>query len=291
MEVDFNKITQALIEIGLTKNQATVYSYLSMYPKEKISRLSKLINLDRSNTYKTITQLQQKGLVNKIISRPSYYEAIPLKEGIQMLLNDKENAYKKAYKKAQILLKSVKLEKISAITPLEVKLEASNEQKAIALMKHIYPTVKESIDLIYNKKRFYQTYSENIRIAMKIIRRGVKIRMIIEKTDIMTLQKHLWILKNEPNIQIRLIDFTPKTDLIIFDRKYARMSLISGAGIDQNNDLCSNYEGFVEMAQDYFDKTWNKAQEYNFTKYVKIKSNRKNIKSFPKRVNFTETYT
>jgi sugar-specific transcriptional regulator TrmB len=291
MEVDFNKITQALIEIGLTKNQATVYSYLSMYPKEKISRLSKLINLDRSNTYKTITQLQQKGLVNKIISRPSYYEAIPLKEGIQMLLNDKENAYKKAYKKAQILLKSVKLEKISAITPLEVKLEASNEQKAIALMKHIYPTVKESIDLIYNKKRFYQTYSENIRIAMKIIRRGVKIRMIIEKTDIMTLQKHLWILKNEPNIQIRLIDFTPKADLIIFDRKYARMSLISGAGIDQNNDLCSNYEGFVEMAQDYFDKTWNKAQEYNFTKYVKIKSNRKNIKSFPKRVNFTETYT
>ena len=51
--------------------------------------LSKSLGLPRSEIYRALSELQQKGLVEKEVSYPNRFNAIPIATGLQILLSQK----------------------------------------------------------------------------------------------------------------------------------------------------------------------------------------------------------
>ena len=81
-----SKHIQALMNLGLTLLQAKTYLTLTKLGKADIKGISKASNVVREEIYRIMPKLEKIGLVEKIVGRPTVYEALPLKEGLSMLL-------------------------------------------------------------------------------------------------------------------------------------------------------------------------------------------------------------
>jgi sugar-specific transcriptional regulator TrmB len=97
-----------LVELGLTHTEAKVYIAL-LYLKAATARnIHKASNVARQDVYQTLSDLQDKGLIEKVIAKPAEYQAIPANDIISILLqrkNEKELPTRKksnpAFQKSQ----------------------------------------------------------------------------------------------------------------------------------------------------------------------------------------------
>ena len=103
LEPHFSK-HQVLTNLGLTPVQARVYIALVESGPLPISLISKIAMVARPDVYRTLSNLQKIGLIEKIIRKPLEYRSIPMKEGISLLLETKTHQYEKVRAEAQILL-------------------------------------------------------------------------------------------------------------------------------------------------------------------------------------------
>ena len=84
---------QALTSLGLTVVQAKVYFALARAGILKIADISKQSNVARPDVYRTLTQLYDLGLVEKVLQVPAQFKALPIDEGIKILLKKKQVEY------------------------------------------------------------------------------------------------------------------------------------------------------------------------------------------------------
>lgn len=61
-------ITETLIQIGLTLNEARIYNALLELKKGSIDEISKKANIHRRNVYDTVQRLLDKGLISQLLS-------------------------------------------------------------------------------------------------------------------------------------------------------------------------------------------------------------------------------
>lgn len=95
---------QALMKLGLTLLQATIYLALAKLGKAGVKKISKASNVARPDVYRVIPALGKIGLVEKIVATPTMYKAVPLKEGISILLQQKTDENIELQKKTKALL-------------------------------------------------------------------------------------------------------------------------------------------------------------------------------------------
>ena len=252
-----------LQKLGLTSLQAKIYSTLLDAGKEKTLTISKTANIDRSNTYRTILHLQNIGLVTKILNNPNLYQAVPMKDAVSTLINHKRDEYDNIKKVAQklILTSSTNAEGFQQKEyefRINRKDKKSEREEIIASCKNI----KESFDLLINRKTFSGGVIDLAKEQLNCVRRGIKYRMITEKLDTQSMEEIINVFTSEPNFQIRYITKTPLAEIVINDRKVAVIMLSPNSGIGERSRLITDHPGCIEMFQNHFDKIWNEAQEY-----------------------------
>ncbi len=252
-----------LNKLGLSRQEAEVYLVLSMYGRGKVSAILKGADMDRSNIYQAISTLQKKGLVTKIVGKPNEYEAMPMKSAISMLIETRENEQKHIYKEAQRLSKQLTNTKFLQRGSFTFQMLGGGKEKKVKGAQQTTQTVNESLDLIFNAKRFREVFSEIIKSHVDCAKRGVKIRIIIESIKPIQIQNNLKGILDEPNCEIRCILFTPKTDIVISDKKSAMFSLFPNLGARGNSSILTDHPFCVEMIQKYFDELWSQALKIN----------------------------
>jgi len=89
------KIQIKLSSFGLTKNQCKVYIYLGKYGSRTAPDVSKVLKLPRTETYKLLASLQNKGVVLASFQHPIQFSAMPLTDAIHSLINTEKERIKK----------------------------------------------------------------------------------------------------------------------------------------------------------------------------------------------------
>jgi len=89
------KIQLKLSSFGLTANQCKVYIYLGKYGSRTAPDVSKVLKLPRTETYKLLAALQNKGVVSASFQHPIQFSAIPLTDAIHSLINTEKERIKK----------------------------------------------------------------------------------------------------------------------------------------------------------------------------------------------------
>ena len=99
---------QNLIDLGLTFVESKIFLSLIQAGTMKAQTLSHVTKTSRADVYRTLERLQNKGLVEKQITKPTMFSAIPIKDAIRIMIERKTIKYEKMKNNATHLLTKYK---------------------------------------------------------------------------------------------------------------------------------------------------------------------------------------
>lgn len=82
-------IENALVKLGLSKNEIRVYVYLARTGMLKASEISEVISLHRTETYRILRDLEKIGLVSSVFEKPLKFVATPFEKTLDILIESK----------------------------------------------------------------------------------------------------------------------------------------------------------------------------------------------------------
>ena len=275
-ELDFDDINvQNLEKLGLTPLQARIYIALLKEGKTKVLTVSKIVLADRSNVYRTILQLEKRGIVTKTLGTPSLYDAVTLKEAVSTLINSEKAQFDKMQKVAQELTQQESANEMRhQQSENDFVLIKMQRERSLMEMATCFKNVKESIDFLMNKKTLEAILFNLANIQSACLKRGVKIRTITENIKSIKTQNKLEEFTTQPNYHIRTVINSAQSEVGIFDRKVAYVNVVQYGAVGSANLLVTRQPGFIEICQNHFDTIWNEAQEYKLNRFKKSVTNK-----------------
>ena len=256
---------QVLVDLGLTPKQARVYLALVKSGPLRIAEISKNAEVARPDVYQTLERLQQVGLVERIITSPLQYKAIPMDDGLSLLLETRTNQYEKVKAETEVLRATIKTEK-----PDKPNEEESHEfvlipggKSAIERIGEAIKNAQQSIDIILSWKRIahgvLEVFSESLEIAWA---KKVKVRCISEKPpENKTSEQLIEYFREKPSNQMRFVPYYPATVFGIYDEKEISLAVVPKTDLESSPTLWSTNKALVSLAADHFEVLWRSATE------------------------------
>ncbi len=259
---------QFLLQIGFTATQAKLYLSLLKLRRTDVKTLAKDTNVPRQTTYRVLGELQEKGICEKIMALPQEYEAIPIKEGISIMLNEKANEYAKSLKKTQEFLLRFSMPKETPIKEQECKMRFIEGKKTfINKMKIIHTNLQNDAMGCSTLQLWVQITQEIFQDVENALDRGVSFRFVIEKPNgEISLPNEIESLMTNPNFQVRLTCNQLKLRGAVYDSKEASFNFDPSKSLSESHMIWTNHPGLVISFQDHFENLWTTAQRYNFQK-------------------------
>jgi sugar-specific transcriptional regulator TrmB len=249
---------------GLTVNQAKVYLNLIQIGKETVKNIAQNARMDRANVYRTVKELQKKGLVRKIIDIPSKWEAISANDGLTMLLKRQENSFLKLKKEITFLIDDMKTQETKAIEESEGSfvLIPPREGTKHFLAKKIGST-QTSFSFLVNFQIFKNVINDLLQELTKALKRGVEVRIVLWNKEPGIDLKLNSAFDNKSNFKVRYITDIPPITSSIFDNKETFISTSLSGDPVESPGLWSNTSSFVQLIQNNFDLYWKTAIQHN----------------------------
>ena len=257
------ELTQVLTDLGLTGSQAKVYFALSQSGESTAKEISKISQVAREHVYEVLPQLQNLGLVEKIIGAPSKFRAIPMQEGLSILLQSRAMKTHELQKKLEII-------KRAKNNNLEMNSQKEGNQfilipakkAALNRRKREIEAAQASIDILVSIKRFGPTEITYHEIVKNALERGVKIRVITEKPeDENEIPKIIQDFIKNPSFQLRYILNPPLAVVTIFDRNKIFVTTSAITDLGESPVFLSNNPSLLAMINDFYEIMWITAIE------------------------------
>ncbi len=266
----------ALTEMGFTKTQAKLYLSLLQSGTIDAQSLSKKNAIPSQVTYRTLGELQQKGLVEKNLGLPQKYRALPLPDGLSVMISNKIDEYAKAVEKSKELL--------NKFCMIEKTVDTSDYYidffKGKALMAKRYAAArqnaKHTVDICTTFQRWPSLTSLVSEHVEEDLKRAIKYRAILDQPKTgWTLEKELWPIILNPNYKIRVIKDKPKINTLIFDDREAGFVYYPCKPVDESPMVYTNHPSLVTSFHEYFEKVWATAEDLDIKAIIeKNKINR-----------------
>jgi len=247
-----------LTNLGLTHREAKIYLSLNRLGQATIKEISVASHMDRPNIYGVIAQLQKLNLIEQMLTTPIVYKAVPMDQGIEMLLDRKKHELTDLSKETKKLLKTYR----------DHQKEQLQEECKLAIIPKKVPAQKKFDELFES--------TENLNHAIcywpdpssvlswdypkwkKLLKRNVEIQLIVYIPTDKDLPKKAQELTKNPLFKIRYLDSPPKISLTIHDQKKAFLS----TSLSQDSSfLWVNNSDFVAFFHDYFEMLWQKSSD------------------------------
>ncbi len=252
-----------LTSLGLTKNQAAVYITLVKLGKAKAVEIASTIEMDRGNLYRIIERLKDLRLVEKIIGNPSLFRALPLCQGIEMLIKHRDNEQAELKIKArQVIENYQKNETLLLMTDLDCQVALVPAGKLTNLkFLEMFETGKISHDMVFFLSD-YQNRTAIFKRWITLLQRGLKLRVLIffkENEKLPRIIKNL--MKKYSNMEVRATVCPPRSTITISDGNKAIVSLSPMLFPSRPENLWFKNPTMVYIIQAYFNNLWLEAKQ------------------------------
>jgi sugar-specific transcriptional regulator TrmB len=256
--------TYLLTDMGFTKNQAKLYLTLLKLGKADGATLSKVVKSPKTVVYRTLDELKRRGLVEKEISVPYKFKATPLKEGLQIIVNQRLDYYKETRNKMeQFLLRKQSMEE-SDSDDQEYRLTTiEGKDRIIQIIRRQHDIAHKSIDILSTWRRWLQIIDCCFESYKKALARGVRYRIVVRKPErSFIFPEEVKVLLSNPNFELKVSKSSLSNNLGICDSKEATFNFYPSKSLKESPLIWTNHPSFVLMAQDHFDKVWMSARTY-----------------------------
>lgn len=260
-------IIDRLTVLGLDEGEAAVYVHLSMMGPSKASDIAAALKLHRTEAYRTLQNLVQRGFASATLGRPSKFVAAPPEKLFNDILAAHE-ARSENIKKAQT-------EIAPALTTLRGEvgdIGSRNTFKMLQGRREIYGILERMVRDAAQEVKAISTHPGALTmadmaglwdVAMKRAQEGMRLRAVLQTTP-QTRAKIVPML-GVPTVAIRHLDTDHITRMVIVDERELLMWVVN----DPSTRLSS--EGDVAIWSDaidlvggeslHFDAVWKEATE------------------------------
>jgi sugar-specific transcriptional regulator TrmB len=255
---------QALTKLGLTKSQAKVYHALLVLRKESnASTLWKVSQLARQDIYRILSELQQMGLIEKILSKPTMYRPAEMETNISSLIERKNLEISAMAQEAKNLIQKYKTIEHTEIT--EDQWILIPEGVTIrGRLKSAFKNSRKSINIISSRKAFFQAVITNSKEFGESLKHDSKIRWIIEENKEEGLKpQEVEALLKDPNFVLRKISDCSQIRSVEIDGKEVFIRTNLSASFGESPALWSNNPCMIRIVQKCFETIWSKAHKIN----------------------------
>ena len=251
---------QTLVDLGLTYRQSKIYLALSLLGKATINSLSSTAKMDRANVYRTMKQLRELKLVQVLITNPTTFEALPLNDAVQLLLEGKKNRYKSAELEAKKLIRKHRQNCRTAANRKESQfILIPGGKLTLNRLEELVNSTEETHDGILYLKDIQDRIDFFYAIFKKLIFNNVKIRIIISCEKHETLPKILKSSRNK-NFEIRITETKPQVTFGIWDKKRMFLTVTSKISEPMTDGLFIENFSIVGLIQEYFELKWARSK-------------------------------
>jgi sugar-specific transcriptional regulator TrmB len=250
---------QTLIGFGLTLLQAKTYLNLAKLEKADVKTLSKASNVARQDIYRIMPTLQKLGLTEKIIAKPTMYKSTPIKEGLSILLQNRKTEIAELQKKTSSLIETFQA-KNTKIAPKEDEthfIMTSEITRFLKIHRKQAQKAQESIDIMISLIRVPSKVKDEWWNLKRPLKRGVKVRLIVQDPAEETTQAPWQVLAKNPLFETKYLASPPNFGMHIIDRKEVTLQVSAKTILPS---LWTNNSTVVELASSYFNCMWGNKQ-------------------------------
>ncbi len=261
-----NKTIETLKSLGLTQLQAKLYVSLAKMGTVTIKSVAVASDIARQDVYRLIESLLKLGLAEKILNNPTMYKATPLKEGVNLLLDNKKKEYIKLHKNTAEMVKKLNAIDFNLSRQKEEETFVITTSKTLVFkrFKEQDTLTKKTIDAIgewkVTRTRFYDCFED----YLDLLKRGVRIRTITEKhEEEHVLTEKMKFLQSNPLFEIKYLSTPAPVNMAIYDKKAVQLCVSPSE--DNYQDLGSKNPQLMKIINAFFEELWEKAETKNKT--------------------------
>lgn len=261
----FNKEeTLLLTQVGFTKTQAKVYLTLLKMKEADVKTISKISNIQNPEVYRTLRELQEKGLVEKVLATPYRFVATPIEFGLQIILTQKVDECEELREKIKTFLRENQTCQLDSPKKEEYKIFIVEGRRRLSqIIKHQHNVVQHSVDILSTVQRWLQILDFSLETYEKAMNRGVNYRIVLDDPGFkIEFQEKVQTLIGRPNFKLRISPDPLKNNSAIFDSKEATINFFEGKPLGESPIVVTNHPGFISMCQDHFNRFWKSSWEY-----------------------------
>jgi sugar-specific transcriptional regulator TrmB len=278
----FDDPVETLIHLGLTLLQAKVYLSLAKIGTSTGRATAKEAKVAPQDVYRILAELQETGLVEKIISKPNKYCAMNIDQGLEMLIKRRKN---------QTKLLEISVKTVSKLFHPTLKgAQKTGEGDFILIGKdeplknranRMLETAHVSLDLMNEINDGMMGHDNIYSLETKFLNRGGKIRDILSKaTPIFHLTKTFCSLQQRnPEFQARYLDFPTPAILIIKDGKEALVSTKEKTKTLMQPFQWTDNPILVQIIQQWYNQVWKSSSQENIIMHMSARADKEKNKA------------
>ena len=256
-----------LVKLGLTVNQAKTYLANLKTGPCTAKKLAQTTDIAIQDIYRVMPRLQELGLEQKIITKPTTFKANSIKKTIPRLLQQKKLEHNNLHKESLALTNKQTYNIQTRLIEKDVSkfLIISGKQSIFEKSNQVIKNANKSICVSTLWESSKMGAFRFNKIMKKELKKNVKIRFLID-IPIQQKDKYLDMMKEfseNPLYEIRLIEREfQKKHLVfsVFDQNDVLFS-IKEAPLGESPLLWSNNKQFIKLAQNAFEFMWINAMK------------------------------
>ena len=248
-----------LSKLGLTKRQAQVYMASTQLGKTTAAKIAQTLQIDRSEVYRTLNRLERMFLIQRMLGKPTVYEAFPISETITILLNQHAKKQNTIQAEAKKLLDKIEKHSQEEKTQEESKFILRFHPISNQKFSDAVDYTQMSSDVITNWKLGVKSlFHTQIEVFNKAIERGVEFRYII---NIPKNEEIHPFYRNLNNFSVKRSRTVPELTVVITDKKEVSLLIIKTQGRRKEvvQELILTDPLIVAIFQEYFELKWRSA--------------------------------
>ena len=252
-------------ELGVTRIQTELYLTLLKIGKTDGKTLTRRTNLPRPEVYRTLEELQEKGLVEKEITQPYTFTAIPIQQGLQMLMTQKFEKCNTIQDKIENLLQKIENKKTEKVLDEQEYqlIMVDHKERIIQKMRQQHEDAQNEVVVLSNPQRWLLILHYCLENYERALERGVWYRVVIENSENgIASQKNVQMLLSRPNFEMKLSNGSFCTSAALFDRKEATFAFHPSRALGESPIILTNHPSFLTMLQEHFENVWKKASRF-----------------------------
>ena len=249
---------------GLTEYEARVYLTLIVKGGLEASKVSRYADIPRPHTYSVLKALQMRGLVTVIPEAVNRYRAVPLDEGMDLLMEEQEKQLTHLRQARDELLSEVKPKEAIPANHQSIVLLYYGRQNVYKLVDEMFSRCDQECDIMttaHGIVRFYKYFSDK---ASEFRNKDIKVRFIAPVTP----QVEDFALKLSQLVELRHIERLPFIRVVLIDESevlFAEFVDDDFKSTGKETGIWINQAELAKMIKTMFENTWQNTTPYEQT--------------------------
>ncbi|HYB67650.1 MAG TPA: helix-turn-helix domain-containing protein [Candidatus Acidoferrales bacterium] len=255
-------IVAELQEYGLTRNEARVLVFLAKTGPSKASEVARAVLINRTETYRTIRNLQRRGLVEATLERPVRLQSVPFEKCLSILIEERRARLRILEQRGEALRRQFDVVRVEPVTHEVERFQVVEGRLRIEQRLHgMCSQAQKSVMTVLSPSEMVRADTAGLFDMLGHgVKGGLRVRVI---TSI--VQPNLEIVeKLRQHIEIRHLDLKakpiPRVSIIDDNEALFEISTADESPrMEEEVALWINSRAFVRNLQAYFDEMWTSA--------------------------------